>query len=149
MPTCFSDDKCDGLWKLYIWRQPENLSLLLSRLSCFLPTHVSFWHFFYTGPSSTETIFLSGSTFKPSPSTKMIITPHSPHIPFFIEPTQNISLWRIDSLFPSSPSRTRCARLLKICSPSRQRKHTHQIRPHYVTHVASTHSHPPLTNGVP
>ncbi len=48
IPTCFSKDECDGLWKLYFWRQPENLSLLLSQLFCFLSTHVSFWRFFYT-----------------------------------------------------------------------------------------------------
>ena len=67
-------------WKQWIWHQLENLSLLLSWLSCFLSTHVSFWHFFYTGPSSVETIFssLPGSMFKPSPFTKMIITPHFP-----------------------------------------------------------------------
>ena len=127
-------------------------SLLLSRLSCFLSTHVSLLRFFYTGPWSMETIFsLSGSTFKPSQNhlRKTITTPHPPHIPFFIEPTQNISSWQIDSLLPSSPSRTRCARLLGICSPSRQRKHTHQLRPCYVTHAALTHSHPQLTNGVP
>ena len=136
-------------------------SLLLSRLSCFLSTHVSLLRFFYTGPWSMETVFsLSGSTFKPSQNHFRKRSPHlipptllqscvSTHIPFFIEPTKNISSWRIDSLLPSSPSRTRCARLLGICSPSRQRKHTHQLRPCYITHAASTHSHPQLTNGVP
>ena len=126
-------------------------SLLLSRLSCFLSTHVSLLRFFYTGPWSTETIFslrLYNQTIsKPSPKNDHHTS--SPHIPFFIEPTQNISSWWIDSLLPSSPSRTRCARLLGICSPSRQRKHTHQLRPRYITHAASTHSHPQLTNGVP
>ena len=58
-------------------------SLLLSRLSCFLSTHVSLLRFFYTGPWSMETIFsLSGSTFKPSQNhlRKTITTPHPPHI---------------------------------------------------------------------
>ena len=153
MPTCFSKDECDVMDSgNYNFGANQRNSLLLSRLSCFLSTHVSLLRFFYTGPWSMETIFsLSGSTFKPSQNhlQKTITTPHPPHIPFFIEPTKNISSWRIDSLLPSSPSRTRCARLLGICSPSRQRKHTHQLRPCYVTHAASTHSHPQLTNGVP
>ncbi len=136
-------------------------SLLMSQLSCFLSTHVSLLRFFYTGSWSMETVFsLSGSTFKPSQNhlQKMITTLHPPtlsailcfyHIPFFIEPTKNISSWQIDSLLPSSSSKTRCARLLGICSPSRQRKHTHHPRPRYVIRAASTHSHPQLTNGVP
>jgi hypothetical protein len=52
------------------------LFLLLSHLSCFLSTHVSFWYFFYTGPGSTEKrFFLAGSAFEPS-SPQRIITPH-------------------------------------------------------------------------
>ena len=68
---------------------------------------------------------------------------------FSLNRHKNISSWRINSLLPSSPSRTRCARLLGICSPSRQRKHTHHPRPRYVIRAASTHSRPQLTNGVP
>ena len=56
----FSEGKCDGS------RKPMNLVptgeisfLLLSRISCFLSTHVSFWYLFYTGPGSTENIFFS------------------------------------------------------------------------------------------
>ena len=113
---------------------------------------------FLSGVSSTQDLgprkpfFLSGSTFKPSQNHlgQTIITPHPPPTYHFsLNQHKNISSWRIDSLSPSSPSRTRCACLLGICSPSRQRKHTHQLRPRYVTHAASTHSHPQLTNGVP
>jgi hypothetical protein len=52
------------------------LFLMLSRLSCFLSTHVSFWYFFYTGPGSTDKcFFLAGSAFELS-SPQTIITPH-------------------------------------------------------------------------
>ena len=65
----FSEGKCDGS------RKPMNLVptggisfLLLSCISCFLSTHVSFWYFFYTGPGSTENrfFFLTGCVFDPS-----------------------------------------------------------------------------------
>jgi hypothetical protein len=120
MPTCFSKDECDGLWKLFFWRQPKNLSLLLSRLSCFLSTHVSFWCFFSTEPWSQGNRF-SLSQALHSNHLKTISGKRSSYlIPltyhFSSNQHKNISSWRINSLSPSFSSRTRCARLLGICS---------------------------------
>ena len=159
MPTCFSKDECDVMDSgNYKFGANQRNSLLMSQLSCFLSTHVSLLRFFYTGSWSMETVFLSRALH--SNHLENHLHQRSPHfIPphcwqscastihtFFIEPTKNISSWWIDSLLPSSPSKTRCARLLGICS---QKKHTHHPRPRYAIRAASTHSRPQLTNGVP
>ena len=140
-----------------LWRQPEKLSPDVPTF--LLPIHPCFSLAFLLRRILVHgnRFSLSGSTFKSSrkPSPPTITTLHPPtlsailcfyHTPFFIEPTKNISSWWIDSLLPSSPSKTRCARLLGICS---QKKHTHHPRPRYVTRAASTHSRPQLTNGLP
>ena len=158
MPTCFSKDECDVIDSgNYIWRQPEKLSpdvptFLLSIHPCF-----SLAFLLHRILVHGNRFSLSGSTFKSSQNHLHKRPPHfiPPHCwqscastihTFFIEPTKNISSWWIDSLLPSSPSKTRCARLLGICS---QKKHTHHPRPRYAIRAASTHSRPQLTNGVP
>ena len=75
----------------YIFGANQRISL-----SCCPNFPASYPPIFLSGISSTQDLgpqkpfFLSGSTFKPSQKhlQKTIITPHPPHIPFFIEPTQ-------------------------------------------------------------
>ena len=143
MPTCFSKDECDVIDSgNYIWRQPE-------KLSPDVPTFLLSIHPCFSLAFLLHRILVHGNRFflsRALHSNQLKTISTNNHTPFFIEPTKNISSWWIDSLLPSSPSKTRCARLLGICS---QKKHTHHPRPRYVTRAASTHSRPQLTNGVP
>ena len=124
------------------------LVLLLSRLSCFLFTRLfSVFLLHRTWFCRNKHIFsqpLRLNHLHPQKRSSHLTPPHA----IFHWTNTNIASWRTGFLL-SSPFRTRSAHLLKIRSPSRQRKYTHRIHLNYVTHVALTRSHPRLTNGVP